>query len=45
MSKLEYALAIEPKELQLNKENICQVEDMVLVCARLVTVNKESNII
>jgi hypothetical protein len=44
-SELEHAIAIEPGELQLDKENLCRVEDMVSVCAGLVTVDEESNII
>jgi len=44
-SELKHALAVEPEELQLDEENLCRVEDMVLVCAGLVTVDEESNII
>ncbi|PVH67388.1 ankyrin [Cadophora sp. DSE1049] len=44
-SELEHALAVEPEESQLGKENLCRVEDMVSVCAGLVTVDEESNII
>jgi Ankyrin repeats (3 copies) len=44
-SELEHALAVEPKESQLDKENLCRVEDMVSVCAGLVTVDEESNIV
>ncbi|KAE9371875.1 hypothetical protein N431DRAFT_341685, partial [Stipitochalara longipes BDJ] len=44
-SELEHALAVEPGESQLDEENLCRVEDMVSVCAGLVTVDEESNII
>jgi hypothetical protein len=44
-SELQHALAVETGELQLDKENLCQVEDMVSVCAGLVTIDEESGII
>src|SRR5277367_5976341 len=44
-SELQHALAVEAKEPQLDKENLCQVEDIVSVCAGLVTVDEESGII
>jgi ankyrin repeat protein len=44
-SELKYALAVELEESQLDKENLCRVEDMISVCAGLITVDKESNII
>jgi ankyrin repeat protein len=44
-SKLEHALAIELRELQFDYENLSPIEDMVLVYARLVTIDKESGII
>jgi hypothetical protein len=44
-SELEHALAVEPEESQLDEENLCRVEDMVSVCAGLVTVDQESGII
>ena len=44
-SELQYALAVEAGETELDKENLPQIEDMVSVCAGLVTVDKESNII
>jgi hypothetical protein len=43
--ELEHALAIEIGQCQLDEQNLCQVEDMVSVCAGLVTVDKESDII
>jgi hypothetical protein len=44
-SELEHAIAVEPKESQLDEESICRVKDMVSVCAGLVTINEESGII
>jgi hypothetical protein len=44
-SELEEALAVEPNELQLDLENICPVQDMVSVCAGLVTIDEESGIV
>jgi hypothetical protein len=44
-SELEHALAVEPEESQLDEENLCRVEDMVSVCAGLVTIDEESGII
>jgi hypothetical protein len=43
--ELQHALAVEVDELEVDEENLTQIEDMVSVCARLVTVDKESNII
>ena len=44
-SELEHAIAVEINEPQLDMENLYQVEDMVSVCAGLVTIDKESGII
>ena len=44
-SELEHALAVELGELQFDKENMSPIEDMVSVCAGLVTVDGESAII
>lgn len=44
-SELEHALAVELGELHFDKENLSPIEDMVSVCAGLVTVDKESAII
>ena len=44
-SELEHALAVEIGQSQFDEENLCQVEDMVSVCAGLVTVDEESGII
>jgi hypothetical protein len=41
-SELQHALAIEIGESQLDKENIPEVEDIVSVCAGLVTADEES---
>jgi len=43
--ELEHALAVEAREPQLDTENLCRVEDMVSVCAGLVTVDEESSIV
>jgi hypothetical protein len=44
-SELQHALAVEAGESALDQENLPQIEDMVSVCAGLVTVNEESRII
>ena len=44
-SELEHAFAIELEESQLDTENLCRVEDMVSICAGLVTIDEESEII
>ncbi|KAH7370405.1 ankyrin repeat protein, partial [Rhexocercosporidium sp. MPI-PUGE-AT-0058] len=44
-SELQYALAIEIGESQLDKENLPEVEDIVFICAGLITVDVESGII
>ncbi|KFY91698.1 hypothetical protein V500_04517 [Pseudogymnoascus sp. VKM F-4518 (FW-2643)] len=44
-SELQHALAIELGESSLDENNIPQIEDMVSVCAGLVTVDEESEII
>ncbi|KAI9770260.1 MAG: hypothetical protein M1840_003418 [Geoglossum simile] len=43
--ELQHALAVEVCEPKLDKESFPQVQDIVLVCAGLVTVDEESNII
>lgn len=45
MSELQHALAIELGETSLDEDNLPQIEDMVSVCAGLVTVDEESEII
>ena len=45
ITELQHALAVEVGEPELSKENLPQIEDMVSVCAGLVTVDEESNII
>ncbi|KAF4631670.1 hypothetical protein G7Y89_g6454 [Cudoniella acicularis] len=44
-SEIEHALAVEIGESQLDIENICRVQDMVSMCAGLVTVDEESGIV
>ncbi|KAH6696629.1 ankyrin repeat protein, partial [Leptodontidium sp. MPI-SDFR-AT-0119] len=44
-SELEHALAVEINESQLDIENLCRVEDMISICAGLVTIDEESGII
>jgi hypothetical protein len=44
-AELQHALAVEIDELELNEENLPQIEDMVSVCAGLVTVDEKSNTI
>ncbi|OBT47113.1 hypothetical protein VE00_03058 [Pseudogymnoascus sp. WSF 3629] len=44
-SELEHALAVEIGQSQFDEENLCKVGDMVSVCAGLVTVDEESDII
>ena len=44
-SELQHALAVEVGESALDEENLPQIEDIVSVCAGLVAVDKESNII
>jgi ankyrin repeat protein len=43
--ELQYALAIETNASKLDEDNLSQVEDIVSVCAGLVTVDDESDII
>ncbi|CVK84594.1 related to ankyrin [Fusarium proliferatum] len=44
-SELQHALAVEENDLELNKENIPQIDDMVSVCSGLVTVDGNSGVI
>jgi hypothetical protein len=43
--ELCHALAVEVGELELDKDNIPDIEEIVSVCAGLVTIDKESEII
>jgi hypothetical protein len=43
--ELRYALAVEIGETELDEENLPETEDMVSVCAGLVTVDEEIDII
>lgn len=45
VEELQHALAVEPGEPGLDLDNLPQIEDMVAVCAGLVTVDKDSDII
>jgi ankyrin repeat protein len=45
MLELQQALAMEEDKSELDKDNLPDIEDMVSVCAGLVTVDKESGII
>jgi hypothetical protein len=44
-AELQHALAVETSESQLDKDNLSEVEDIVSVCAGLVTIDEESDII
>lgn len=44
-SELQHALAVEAGESELDEDNLPQIEDMISVCAGLVTVDEESDII
>ena len=44
-AKICCALAVEPEEAELDRENIPDVEDLVSVCAGLVVVDQESAVI
>ncbi|UKZ79450.1 hypothetical protein TrVFT333_007205 [Trichoderma virens FT-333] len=44
-TELQYALAVEVNEPELDEENLPSIQDMVSVCAGLVTIDGESNII
>ncbi|KAF7507240.1 hypothetical protein GJ744_010798 [Endocarpon pusillum] len=43
--ELQHALAVESDDSELDEDNLPEVEDMVSVCAGLVTVDEESKII
>lgn len=43
--ELQHALAVEVGESELDEENFPEIEDMVSVCAGLVTVDEECGII
>jgi hypothetical protein len=45
MLELQHAIAVEVGESKLDEENLPQIKDIVSVCAGLVTVDRESNII
>ncbi|KAH6670383.1 ankyrin repeat-containing domain protein [Halenospora varia] len=43
--ELQHALAVEMDESELDEENLLEIEQMVSVCAGLVTVDEESHVI
>ena len=43
--ELQHALAIEVGEFELDEENFCEIEEMVSVCAGLVTIDPETDVI
>jgi ankyrin repeat protein len=43
--ELQHALAVKISDTELNKDNLREIEDVVSVCAGLVTIDEESNII
>ncbi|KAL6798507.1 ankyrin repeat-containing domain protein [Trichoderma sp. SZMC 28012] len=43
--ELQHALAVEVGKTELDEENLVQIEDMVSVCAGLVTIDEESEVI
>lgn len=43
--ELQHALAVEIGESELDKENLPEIEDIVSVCAGLIVIDKESDII
>jgi len=45
ITELQHALGVEVSESELDKDNLPEIEDMVSVCARLVTIDEESKII
>ncbi|KAJ5469027.1 hypothetical protein N7475_006779 [Penicillium sp. IBT 31633x] len=45
MTELQHALAVEFKEPELDEENLPEIQDMLSVCAGLVTVDEASGII
>lgn len=44
-SELQHALAVKVGEAELDRGNLPQIEDIVSVCAGLVTIDEQSNII
>ncbi|PMD45783.1 hypothetical protein L207DRAFT_387885, partial [Hyaloscypha variabilis F] len=44
-AELQHALAVEVGNKELDEENIPEIEDMVSVCAGLVTIDEESGVI
>ena len=44
-SELRHALAVEVGKPELDEDNLPDIEDMVSVCAGLVTIDKETSVI
>ncbi|KAL7791860.1 ankyrin repeat-containing domain protein [Trichoderma ceciliae] len=44
-TELQHAIAVEEGDLELDLENITEIEDMIFVCAGLVVIDEESDII
>ena len=44
-TELQHAIAVEVNDAELDKDNLPEIEDIVSVCAGLVTIDEESNII
>jgi hypothetical protein len=43
--ELQHAIAVEIDEPELDEDNLPDIDDLISVCAGLVTIDKESNII
>ncbi|RFU31833.1 hypothetical protein B7463_g4512, partial [Scytalidium lignicola] len=43
--ELQHAIAVEENHLELDEDNLPEIEDMVSVCAGLVTIDEDNNII
>jgi hypothetical protein len=43
--EIQHALAVEPGDTKLSEDNLPEVEDIVSICAGLVTVDEESGIV
>ncbi|KAF7557074.1 hypothetical protein G7Z17_g893 [Cylindrodendrum hubeiense] len=44
-TELQHALAVEVGESELDEDNLSSIEDIISVCAGLVTIDEESNIV
>ncbi len=43
--ELQYAIAVEIGESELDEENLPDIEDIISVCAGLVTIDEQSGVI